>query len=303
MALVKKNEYSIGDLVLDSMMECLDLAQIGKDQITISNLGNTTIPVVLAGSMIENNGAVYYAETDQAPAGTPSNGACYIKMVPGVDEAVATWTNTAPTWDGEKQGWYSPTGGEENHRYCKYYIVKATAAYTKYHLLSVGGVPVYINAITGVVTAGNGFAVTGNSSVTGTFGVAGVLTASTGIVSNGAIDLNDSMDISSSLTVHGIAYFYLSQFTGIPIVIQGGSAYQVCCTSASSTYSETLYPIGSIFTVNITGSHPVLNAAKTLYNSGSEFTDNSYAGSLVTGTWRCRGFLGTIDYYLFQRTE
>lgn len=41
----------------------------------------------------------------------------YVKAVPSGDSCTLEYTTTAPTFDTEKLGWYSPTVGQENHRY------------------------------------------------------------------------------------------------------------------------------------------------------------------------------------------
>lgn len=41
----------------------------------------------------------------------------YVKAVPSGDSCTLEYTTTAPTFDTSKLGWYSPTAGQENHRY------------------------------------------------------------------------------------------------------------------------------------------------------------------------------------------
>ena len=53
----------------------------------------------------------------------------FIYMVPSGVTLIPTYTNTAPTWDNEKNGWYG-TGGSANYRYLEYIIYKSGSSYS-----------------------------------------------------------------------------------------------------------------------------------------------------------------------------
>lgn len=132
MALAKKNDYGVGDVNFTTLMDTTDKTRVGLHKVSLTNYGTTAAPEIAAGSCIEVNGALYYADADESIGGSPSDGSVFIKIIPDGATATAEFTNTAPVWDKEKQGLYSPTGGEENHRYFEIYILKSGTSYTKY---------------------------------------------------------------------------------------------------------------------------------------------------------------------------
>lgn len=157
------NEYSVGDPNLSSLMTTTDKSRIGYHAVSLTHYSDSTVPAIAAGSKIEVNGALYEFETDEAIGGSPSDGTVYIKLIPSGATCTAEFTNTAPIWDTEKQGWYSPTGGEESYRYLEFGMTKASAAYSnKYYIRKYLNDKVFID----VYRAGSGYDTTGDGVLT-----------------------------------------------------------------------------------------------------------------------------------------
>lgn len=91
------------------MLATINAAYIGKHDITLSNFGNDSAPVVKIGSKFENNGALFKVLTgDETPtgyAGMTNSTIFYLYY----DESggVFIYSNTAPTWNHTLQGWYN----------------------------------------------------------------------------------------------------------------------------------------------------------------------------------------------------
>jgi hypothetical protein len=136
MAGSKLNTYGVGDVNLTNLMQVLDACRIGFHAVSLTEWATTTVPKIAAGSKVEVNGAIYKFDADETITGSPSDGLVYIKLIPSGDSITAQFTNTAPAWDDEKQGWYSSTPGEENYRYIEFGMTKATAEYSdKYRIV------------------------------------------------------------------------------------------------------------------------------------------------------------------------
>lgn len=112
----KVNDFSIGDSNIQSVMLTLDKTFKGLHQVSLTNYDNTSESQIAAGSVVENNGALYQFTSNEPITGSPSDGTVYIRLVPAGDTITAEYTNTAPTWSDTKQGWYG-TGGDANKRY------------------------------------------------------------------------------------------------------------------------------------------------------------------------------------------
>jgi hypothetical protein len=130
MAGTQKNAYSVSDANLTSLMSTTDAQRKGYCAASLTHWSDTTVPAIAAGSEVEVNGALFEFATEEAIGGSPSDGVVYIKLIPSGTSITAEFTNTAPAWDTEKQGWYSTTGGEENYRYLPFTMIKATSAYS-----------------------------------------------------------------------------------------------------------------------------------------------------------------------------
>jgi hypothetical protein len=130
------NSYAIGDVNLTSVMTTLDATRIGFCAVSLTNYATTGVPAIAAGSKIEVDGALFKFDAEEAIGGSPSNGTVYIKLIPAGTSITAEFTNTAPTWSTEKQGWYSPTAGEESYRYLPFGMTKSGSSYSsKYEMV------------------------------------------------------------------------------------------------------------------------------------------------------------------------
>lgn len=115
----KISNFAEGDVNLTAIMQTLNAICKGLPTLTLTNLYSVSEPEIAAGSVIEVNGALYYFEEDESISGSPSDGTVYVRLVPSSDSnsddfIYAEYTNTAPTWSDEKQGWYDSGG---NYRY------------------------------------------------------------------------------------------------------------------------------------------------------------------------------------------
>jgi len=96
----------------------LEKQRLGYISLSLSNFTTSGIPQIIGN--VEVAGALYTfntLETINNWAGVGA-GAVWVKLVPEIDgDITAEWTDVAPAWSEEKQGYYSPTLGEENQRY------------------------------------------------------------------------------------------------------------------------------------------------------------------------------------------
>ena len=96
----------------------LEGQSLGYTGVTLSNFDNTDEPQIIGNFEIAGSiGSFASLESITGWSGL-SNGTVYIKIVPdtGAGTCAAAFTDTAPTWDNTKMGWYG-TGGDANHRY------------------------------------------------------------------------------------------------------------------------------------------------------------------------------------------
>ena len=88
----------------------LEKQRIAKNQISLTNFGNTSEPAIAAGSVVEIGGALFVFSSDEAITGwggVSNDTDAYIKLVPGVGLVTAEFVEAAPTWSDSKQGWYN----------------------------------------------------------------------------------------------------------------------------------------------------------------------------------------------------
>ena len=130
MAGSKINDFAIGDSNIQSVMLTLDKTFKGLHHVSLTNYDNTSESQIAAGSVVENNGALYQFTSNESITGTPSDGTVYIRLVPSGDTITAEYTNTAPTWSDSKQGWYG-TGGDANKRYLNFILTKTGSVWFK----------------------------------------------------------------------------------------------------------------------------------------------------------------------------
>jgi hypothetical protein len=72
----------------------------------------TGVPSVAAGSVLESNGELYLIDTNTSiDDSSISDGTVYLLYNDAVSGSeLFEWTNTAPTWNTAKNGWYSSGG-------------------------------------------------------------------------------------------------------------------------------------------------------------------------------------------------
>jgi len=79
---------------------------LGLIALSLTNYDTTSLPAIASGSVVEVNGAVGRAASEQAISGSVSSGVLnYIYI--DASTWVPTWTVSVPAWDTVKQGWYS----------------------------------------------------------------------------------------------------------------------------------------------------------------------------------------------------
>lgn len=81
----------------------------GLLRIVLTNFENQSADEVGAGSVVEQSGALYYADANTAIsglAGIADSSHYWIKLVPSGSDLVPTATTTPPTWSSTKHGWY-----------------------------------------------------------------------------------------------------------------------------------------------------------------------------------------------------
>lgn len=129
----KINNFSTSDVNLTAIMQNENALAKGFHKVSLTNWSTTTVPQVAAGSIVEIDGALYTAESNETIIGSPADGLVYIKSVPSSSIASFEYSTTEPIWNTEKQGWYSATAGEENNRYLNYFLIKYNSNnYNKY---------------------------------------------------------------------------------------------------------------------------------------------------------------------------
>jgi len=109
MSISKISDFAVGDIDLTAMMSTLNHAYKGQAQVTLSNYDNDSAPVVKVGSVFDNNGTQYAVTgSDETPTGYSgiSNSTTFYLFFDESAEAFI-YSETAPTWSDEFQGWYN----------------------------------------------------------------------------------------------------------------------------------------------------------------------------------------------------
>ena len=119
MAINQVNSYGAANTDIVNVQTTVDSQRLGYHQVSLTEWGTTTVPAIAAGSVFENNGALWEITTNTALTGSPSDGKVFIYFDSDTPQFVMT--NTAPTWSASKQGWYG-TGGTANYRYLLFAI-------------------------------------------------------------------------------------------------------------------------------------------------------------------------------------
>jgi hypothetical protein len=144
MAGIRINDYGIGDPDLTSLMETTDNQRIGRHAVSLTEFATTNKPKIAQGSRIEVNGSLFLFDEsgDEDISGSPSDGVVYIKLTPAGETISASFTNDAPTWDDEKQGWYETS---TNNRYLNFWMIKnGDNYYHKYNFENKPEIYVYL---------------------------------------------------------------------------------------------------------------------------------------------------------------
>ena len=275
-----KNDYGVGDVNFTTLMDTTDKTRIGLHAISLTNFDNTSAPEIAGGSAIEVNGALFFADVDESISGSPSDGNIYVKIVPDGATADAEFTNTAPVWDEEKQGWYSPTVGEENERYLNFIMVKAGASYTKYNYMGYNDLAEYFQNDVKVVGA---IALNGDIYLEGD-----------------SYNINHSVfsktATSSAGEVTGTAFFVKRPISGycIPVVVTGSSDYRV--TAKIQIYSNSDWRDFLVFTDLLSGSTQTITGNLLLNGSFATLNPGKYRLQVdrVSGT----GATITLNLYI-----
>ncbi|MCP4764451.1 MAG: hypothetical protein GY870_21935 [archaeon] len=131
MAVSLVSDYGIGRN-FSNVLSSVDDQRTGFHQSSLSEWNTTTVPVVKEGTRFECNGGLYEVTSDTTIGGSPSDGKVFIYF----DESALgfTFTNTAPTWDDDKQGWYV---GSSNDRYLPFVVTKSSSSYSDKRIMIV----------------------------------------------------------------------------------------------------------------------------------------------------------------------
>jgi hypothetical protein len=120
--LTKLNSYvNTANINVDNIELVLDAVRLGFLQATITNWDTDDFSAITAGSLIEVNGALYKAITEQTVSMIdPVTGTLVLTgwnwLVINGTTGAPSMTATAPIWSDTKQGWYG-TGVLANSRY------------------------------------------------------------------------------------------------------------------------------------------------------------------------------------------
>ena len=124
----------------------VDKERLGYNGISLTNcaIGNTSEPSIAAGSKVEIGGALYEFTGDETCtgwAGATASQIAYILLTPSGASVAGSYTNTAPTWDAAKQGWY--TG---SNRVVAMLYKDAASLYQFKNLIPAGQAPLFFDA-------------------------------------------------------------------------------------------------------------------------------------------------------------
>jgi len=130
------NNYTQLDTNILEMQLTEDASFIGKHTVSLTNYNATTESKIAAGSKIEVNGSLYKFTADETITGTVSDGIIYIYIIPAGATCTAEYTNTAPTWDDAKQGFYG-TSGTANYRYLEFILYRTSTTWNKKEVFNI----------------------------------------------------------------------------------------------------------------------------------------------------------------------
>lgn len=195
------NDYSVGNPNPDKIMESLDITRRGLHKVSLKEYNTTQKPKILLGSVLECGGAlIEFQNLDDEPiSGTPETGDVYIVI--DAESRTASFTNQAPIWRSEFQGFYAAL--DSANRYLNFVIDYNGSAWVKAELVAInnkifrvypdGTVKCTNIIVTGTLSAAN-------LSVSGAL-TAGSIQASSAVIPNitGNLDISGSLDLSGDL--------------------------------------------------------------------------------------------------------
>jgi len=103
-----------GNISLNNINTWANTNAIGHDRVSLTEWNTTTVPEVAAGSIFESAGGYYQVDTDTSiTVGAVSDGLVYILFDSTLGSESFYFTNTEPTWDDAKQGYYDTGTGDK----------------------------------------------------------------------------------------------------------------------------------------------------------------------------------------------
>ena len=94
-------------------MTRLEEGQKGYNGISLTNYNSQTLDAAIAqGSVVEIGGALYEFTTDETLtgfSGLSNRSRAFLELTASGATVTGAWTATVPTWDDDKQGWYTTT--------------------------------------------------------------------------------------------------------------------------------------------------------------------------------------------------
>jgi hypothetical protein len=204
------------DFDYDKMLATIEVAYIGKSDITISEFDSGAAPVVKVGSKFEVNGALFKVFSgDETPTGYAgiSNSTIFYIMY-DVSGGVFVFTSVAPVWNDALQGWYE-SGQTDRYFFSMFKDSGGTLYLSKSLLLTQNNVKLdgYIEYNSKRITSDN--FITGNVSHDDIFQKIAPFIPDIGdfMLINGALDFNAVCYVERRLTNQLI--FPLMQFAGV----------------------------------------------------------------------------------------
>jgi len=99
----------------------------GFYNLEFTNMDNTSQPAIAAGSSVDIDGVIAHFDTEEAITGSPSDGTAYVKIYDNGGVPTAEFTNTVPTWDYGRSGYY-----DGSDRYVLFYKAKTLSSILRY---------------------------------------------------------------------------------------------------------------------------------------------------------------------------
>jgi hypothetical protein len=87
----------------------VEKAQVGKINLTFSNMDTLLEPKIQAGGIVEIAGTLFSIDSEEGASGwsgIASGSTVYMRLVPSGDTETPEWTTITPVWRHDLQGWY-----------------------------------------------------------------------------------------------------------------------------------------------------------------------------------------------------